>query len=103
MKPLSYDKLTFLQPFCSLFFSNKEDMQHQNLKQLLQFLASTPNGDKYMQFVLHLAEQSVTAETLQALIHSGKQINTVNSKKLGNFLAGHTTHVAIKDKSIARF
>ncbi len=56
-------------------------MQHQNLKQLLQFLATTPNGDKYMQFVLHLAEQSVTAETLQALIHSGKQINTMENSQ----------------------
>ena len=56
-------------------------MQHQNLKQLLQFLATTPNGDKYMQFVLHLAEQSVTAETLQALIHSGKQINTMEDSQ----------------------
>ena len=56
-------------------------MQHQNLKQLLQFLATTPNGDKYMQFVLHLAEQSVTAETLQSLIHSGKQINTMEDSQ----------------------
>ena len=55
--------------------NSKEDMQHQekqeNLTQLLKLLATTPNGDKYMQFVLRLAEESVTVETLQNLIRSG--------------------------------
>jgi hypothetical protein len=54
-------------------------MQHQerqrNLTELLQLLATTPNSDKYMQFVLQLAEESVTAETLQNLINSGN-VNT---------------------------
>ena len=53
----------------------KEDMnrheKQQNLTELLKLLATTPNGDKYMQFVLQLAESSVTAETLQNLIRSG--------------------------------
>ena len=55
--------------------NSKEVMTRQekqrNLTELLQFLATTPSGDKYMQFVLQLAEESVTVETLQNLIRSG--------------------------------
>ena len=44
--------------FLPLFF--KEDMHQQekqrNLTELLKLLATTPSGDKYMQFVLQLAE-----------------------------------------------
>lgn len=47
-------------------------MQHQqkqrNLTQLLKFLAATPNSDEHIDFVLQLAEESVTVETLQKLI-----------------------------------
>lgn len=61
--------------FVLLTAIKKEDMYRQekqrNLTELLQLLATTPNGDKYMQFVLQLAEESVTVETLQNLIRSG--------------------------------
>ena len=61
--------------FCFAECHIKEDMYRQekqrNLTELLQLLATTPNGDKYMQFVLQLAEESVTVETLQNLIRSG--------------------------------
>ena len=69
---LCYDNLTYLQLFFSVILS-KEDMQQkqQNLTELLQLLATTPSGDKYMQFVLQLAEESVTIETLQNHIRSG--------------------------------
>ena len=82
-KPLSLnsENLNGNSPFFavlgSLFLpsNSKEVMQHQekqrNLTELLQLLATTPNGDKYMQFVLQLAEESVTVETLQNLIRSG--------------------------------
>ena len=49
--------------------------KQRNLTELLQLLATTPSGDKYMQFVLQLAEESVTVETLQNLIRSGN-VNT---------------------------
>ena len=62
-------------------------MQHQekqrNLTELLQLLATTPNGDKHMQFVLQLAEESVTVKTLQNLIRSGN-VNTPPTYN-GNF------------------
>ena len=51
-------------------YMNRHEKQ-QNLTELLKLLATTPSGDKYMQFVLQLAESSVTAETLQNLIRSG--------------------------------
>ena len=65
--------------FCFTECHIKEDMNRQekqrNLTELLQLLATTPNGDKYMQFVLQLAEESITIETLQNLIRSGN-VNT---------------------------
>ena len=65
--------------FCFTECHIKEDMNRQekqrNLTELLQLLATTPSGDKYMQFVLQLAEESVTVETLQNLIRSGN-VNT---------------------------
>ena len=65
--------IVFELPFLPL--NSKEDMYRQekqrNLTELLQFLATTPNGDKYMQFVLQLAEESITIETLQNHIRSG--------------------------------
>ena len=64
--------------FCFTHYK-KEDMCYQekqrNLTELLKLLATTPSGDKYMQFVLQLAEASITAETLQNLIRSGN-VNT---------------------------
>ena len=63
----------------SSYLLGKEVMEYKekqrNLTELLQLLATTPNGDKYMQFVLQLAEESVTMETLQNLIRSGN-VNT---------------------------
>ena len=71
-------KARFYQKISTLNI-NKEDMnrqeKQQNLTELLKLLANTPSGDKYMQFVLHLAEESVTVETLQNLIRSGN-VNT---------------------------
>ena len=60
-------------PFYNLFFYfpflNKEVMkQQQKLTNLLKFLAAIPNSDEHINFVLQLAEQSVTIETLQNLI-----------------------------------
>ena len=55
----------------------KEDMHRQEkLSNLLKILAATPNSDEYMQFVLQLAETSVTAETLQKLIDDGKLVSS---------------------------
>lgn len=57
--------------------SLKEDMTRQEkLSNLLKILAATPNSDEYMQFVLQLAEESVTAETLQKLINDGKLVSS---------------------------
>ena len=42
--------------------------QQQKLTNLLKFLAAIPNSDEHINFVLQLAEQSVTIETLQNLI-----------------------------------
>ena len=53
----------------------QQQEKQKTLTELLQFLATAPNGDKYMQFVLQLAEASVTVETLQNLIRSGN-VNT---------------------------
>ena len=53
----------------------QQQEKQKTLTELLQILATTPNGDKYMQFVLQLAEASVTVETLQNLIRSGN-VNT---------------------------
>ena len=68
-----FNKAIFDSHYLPLFF--KEEMNRQekqrNLTELLQFLATTPNADKHMQFVLQLAEESVTIETLQNLIRSG--------------------------------
>ena len=64
--------------FCFTHYK-KEDMYYQekqrNLTELLKLLATTPSGDKYMQFVLQLAEASITAETLQNLINGGKLVS----------------------------
>ena len=46
---------------------NRQEKQ-RNLNKLLKFLAATPNSDEYIDFVLQLAEESVTIETLQNLI-----------------------------------
>ena len=46
----------------------QQQEKQKTLTELLQFLATTPNGDKYMQFVLQLAEESVTVYTLKTLI-----------------------------------
>ena len=73
--------------FCFTECHIKEDMNRQekqrNLTELLQLLATTPSGDKYMQFVLQLAEESVTVETLQNLIRSGN-VNTPPAYNVGN-------------------
>lgn len=84
---LYYDNITFLQLFSYLTLHYKEDMnhqqKHQNLTELLKLLATTPNGDKYMQFVLQLAEESVTIETLQNLIkNNAAVISDVKDKGL---------------------
>lgn len=50
--------------------------RQEKLSNLLKVLAATPNNDEYMQFVLQLAEESVTAETLQKLIHDGKLVSS---------------------------
>ena len=70
-------------PFSTVFNSHclplslKEDMTRQKkLSNLLKILAATPNSDEYMQFVLQLAEESVTAETLQKLIDDGKLVSS---------------------------
>ena len=46
---------------------NRQEKQ-RNLNKLLKFLAAAPNSDEYIDFVLQLAEESVTIETLQNLI-----------------------------------
>ena len=55
-------------------------MQHHqkqtNLNKLLKFLATTPNSDEHIDFVLQLAEESVTVETLQKLIEDGKLVSS---------------------------
>ena len=50
--------------------------RQEKLSNLLKILAATPNSDEYMQFVLQLAEESVTAETLQKLIDDGKLVSS---------------------------
>jgi integrase len=53
-------------------FNSKEEMNRQEkqrkLNNLLDFLKATPNSDEYIDFVLQLAEESITMETLQNLI-----------------------------------
>ena len=89
----------------------KEDMQQEKqktLSELLKLLAITPNGDKYMQFVLQLAEESVTKNTLASLIDSGKlaannnssatvgadeQVSRAESKMLGKLSDGKARRV----------
>ena len=60
-------------------YLNKEEMSRQEkLTALLKHLATTPNGDMYMQFVLELAKESVTVENLQNLIN-GKLVSASNT------------------------
>ena len=68
-----FNQAIFNPHFLPLFFKEEMNRQEkqQNLTELLKLLATTPSGDKYMQFVLQLAEESVTVETLQNLIRSG--------------------------------
>jgi integrase len=62
-------------------YLNKEEMSRQEkLTALLKHLATTPNGDMYMQFVLELAKESVTAENLQNLINDGKLVSASNAE-----------------------
>lgn len=53
-------------------FNSKEEMNRQEkqrkLNNLLDFLKATPHSDEYIDFVLQLAEESITMETLQNLI-----------------------------------
>ena len=61
-------------------YLNKEEMSRQEkLTALLKHLATTPNGDMYMQFVLELAKESVTAENLQNLVNDGKLVSASNA------------------------
>ena len=54
--------------FCFTHYK-KEDMNRQEkLTALLKHLAATPNSDEHIQFVLQLAEESITVETLKNLI-----------------------------------
>ncbi len=46
---------------------NRQEKQRK-LNNLLDFLKATPNSDEYIDFVLQLAEESITMETLQNLI-----------------------------------
>ena len=52
--------------------NSKEDMNRQEkqrkLNNLLEILKATPHSDEYIDFVLQLAEESITMETLQNLI-----------------------------------
>ena len=54
--------------------------QQQKLTNLLKFLAAIPNSDEYIDFVLQLAEESITMETLQNLIknNAAMQSNVKN-------------------------
>ncbi len=59
----------FKSLFCFTHRYIKEDMNRQEkLTALLKHLAATPNSDEHIQFVLQLAEESITMETLQNLI-----------------------------------
>ena len=56
--------------------------QQQKLTNLLKFLAAIPNSDEHINFVLQLAEQSVTIETLQNLIKNNAAMQS-DVKKQG--------------------
>ena len=85
---------TSLMPSLNLQFlplNSKEGMTRQekqkNLNKLLKFLAATPNSDEYIDFVLQLAEESVTIETLENLIkNNAAVISDVKDKGLDDIL-----------------
>ena len=66
-------------------FNSKEEMNRQEkqrkLNNLLDFLKATPNSDEYIDFVLQLAEESITMETLQNLIKNNNAIVSKTSPR----------------------
>lgn len=68
-------------------FNSKEEMNRQEkqrkLNNLLDFLKATPNSDEYIDFVLQLAEESITMETLQNLIKNNNAATQSDVKDKG--------------------